>query len=396
MAFIGLLNFNHREGVVGNDITLYYHGFMEFVDSCKSISPSQEDCRFTMQMCQAMSEYYDNEEFRTQKFRELFSEYIKLPLQRVAFSTIKGICEIGVDKAGLGGFKNEVGQGACDSYSEVSSYYIASSVERHLDCWSGPCFLMEVVGPHLIISGGVIGEGIYIDRLVSPLWLVPQTNNVQAMEDTARTLRALKDSLLSLKRKYEECPGHCLRQPRFPIHQSFDSHQIIYREEIKQHLFRGTVSDKPVVIKFTESYCSEAHQLLQARKFAPELVHMSRVSSRYLMIVMEELQNAVNLYNFLMTEQDLAEDVLSQCSEALGILHNHNICHGDFRHTNILVRSDRISVIDFDWSGKVGTVKYPYFMNHVDIEWPAGATDGELITKEHDKHWLEQFKKFLV
>lgn len=77
------------------------------------------------------------------------------------------------------------------------------------------------------------------------------------------------------------------------------------------------------------------------------------------MIVMEELQNADNLYNFLMTQQDLAKDILSQCSEALDILHKDNICHGDFRHTNILVQSDRISVIDFDWSGEVGTVKYP-------------------------------------
>lgn len=111
---------------------------------------------------------------------------------------------------------------------------------------------------------------------------------------------------------------------------------------------------------------------------------------------MEELQNAVNLYNFLMTQQDLAKDILSQCSEALDILHNCNICHGDFRHTNILVQSDRISVIDFDWSGEVGTVKYPHFMNHADIQWPAGVSDGELISKEHDKHWLEQFNNFLV
>ena len=37
-------------------------------------------------------------------------------------------------------------------------------------------------------------------------------------------------------------------------------------------------------------------------------------------------------------------------------------------------------------SGGVGTVKYPYFMNYVDIQWPAGVSDYELISKEHDKH----------
>ena len=62
-----------------------------------------------MLMCEAMPEYYDNGDLSTQKSRELFSEYIKLPLQRVAFSTIRGNCEVGVDKAGLGEFKNEVG-----------------------------------------------------------------------------------------------------------------------------------------------------------------------------------------------------------------------------------------------------------------------------------------------
>ena len=102
------------------------------------------------------------------------------------------------------------------------------------------------------------------------------------------------------------------------------------------------------------------------------------------MIVMEELQNAVNLYNFLRTKQEQAEDILSQCREALDRLHKNNICHGDFRHTNILVERDRISVIDFDWSGEVGKVKYPHFINHTDQQ-------EYLICKEHDKHWLEQF-----
>ena len=51
----------------------------------------------------------------------------------------------------------------------------------------------------------------------------------------------------------------------------------------------------------------------------------------------------------ILMKQDLVKDIPSQCSEALDILHNHNICHGDFCHTNILVQSDRIvlSVIDF-------------------------------------------------
>ena len=36
-------------------------------------------------------------------------------------------------------------------------------------------------------------------------------------------------------------------------------------------------------------------------------------------------------------------------------------------------------------SGGVGTVKYPYFMNHVDIQWPAGV--GELVQWNIPTSW---------
>lgn len=57
----------------------------------------------------------------------------------------------------------------------------------------------------------------------------------------------------------------------------------------------------------------------------------------------------------------------------------------------ILLLSDyqQIKVIDFDWSGKCGVTKYPYFMNHFQIEWPPGASDNLIIKKEHDLWWVE-------
>jgi hypothetical protein len=54
-------------------------------------------------------------------------------------------------------------------------------------------------------------------------------------------------------------------------------------------------------------------------------------------------------------------------------------------------KSNKVWVIDFDWSGKEGEARYPFGMNHMDIAWPKGASDGELMKQDHD---LEFFKAF--
>jgi len=53
-----------------------------------------------------------------------------------------------------------------------------------------------------------------------------------------------------------------------------------------------------------------------------------------------------------------------------------------------LTSSIKVSIIDFDWCGLEGEVRYPYFMNHVTVEWAKGAEDGALLNKEHDEHML--------
>ncbi|CAG8677502.1 6638_t:CDS:1, partial [Ambispora gerdemannii] len=53
-----------------------------------------------------------------------------------------------------------------------------------------------------------------------------------------------------------------------------------------------------------------------------------------------------------------------------------------------------VKLIDFEWSGKAGSACYSHFMNHKNIQWPDGAEDGKLVTKNHDLFMLEQtFRK---
>lgn len=45
-------------------------------------------------------------------------------------------------------------------------------------------------------------------------------------------------------------------------------------------------------------------------------------------------------------------------------------------------------MIDFEWGGDIGVATYPFYMNHQELQWPEGAKDGDLITREHDRYWL--------
>ncbi len=98
--------------------------------------------------------------------------------------------------------------------------------------------------------------------------------------------------------------------------------------------------------------------------------------------------------DFLKNNSEERVDVLRQLDNVTTSLHMAGFCHGDLRAPNILVRARaKVCVLDFEWSGRLGTATYPFFMNHEEIAWPEGAQDGKLIAKEHDKFWVSALVK---
>lgn len=65
--------------------------------------------------------------------------------------------------------------------------------------------------------------------------------------------------------------------------------------------------------------------------------------------------------------------------------------HGDVRDTNIMLSPDgEIMLVDFDWAGKAGEIRYPMNVNREDIWRPDGAVDGNLILADHDIAMLKK------
>ena len=389
--------YNHREGKVGNDVALYYPPFQHFMDDCKNIIATLSDCNFAMALCNAMCKYYHEEEDRKNALFLVLQEYLPYGCTKSIPGESK--CYIAIDGKLYAEVKNEVGAKGAESFSEVISYWangISTNFSKHCPV---PAFLLEVIGPHLIISGAVYCNAFCVDRLAPPLWLVPQTQNQEAMTDIVRVLAALKKGIQSLHDYYSQLPATNINHG-FPAYDSFESEtgekNIKYEREMQCHLFQGTVDGEKVVVKFCEEYSEEAHRLLESIGCAPRLYCCVDVSRRFKMVVMEFVEGA-DLGSYLRNETDCEEKqkILDQCDEVLNTLHEKGLCHGDFRDVNILVREKRICALDYEWAGKLGQAKYPLYMNHVHITWPEGATDGALIAKEHDIFWVKKFKDVL-
>lgn len=388
--FCGLAILNHREGHVGNDVSLYYVGFQNFMDNCAQIKPTPDDYSFAMELCTEMAKYYPSEVERQTALCQLLVKYS--PNSNIVMSKRgEGRCDIVIDDLIYIELKNEVGSTGAESFSEAVSYYIQHIHSKGYKVCSVPGYIIEVVGPNLFISGAVFGQDIYIDRLAS-VWLVPQTQNHLAMLETARVLAALRRAIGSIKQFYHNLPTTPTADPRFPAFNSIGNFVIKYECQLKPHLFRGTVDGARVVVKFCEAYCEEAHRLLENMGYAPKLYCCYPVSSRFKMIVMEFVEGRQLCEYLSQEEPSKKQNILAECALALQGLHDKNLCHGDFRDQNVLVRENgKVCVLDYEWAGQVGQVRYPGFMNHAHITWPDGVFDGEIITKAHDRVWLEKF-----
>ena len=419
LNFKGVPIYSPREGRVGDDVTLYYPEFQKFIDDCESVTLKRNDLTFVEDLCTIISESYKQEIERQNKFEELIKSYF---LTSDVVSQGKSIPDIYINPCScvMIEVKNEVGQGGGDSHSQLIAYYVHSltteelsqavkrSTTKELAKTGGlkpanwcpaPAFLLELVGPHLFISGAMYGKYVFVDRLVDPVWLVPQRE--EAMIRIARIFKALKRAIGEIRQYYQNVPKS---QPRFPIFQSFYKGNIEYEEAIKRHTFKGTliyhdetIADVDVVVMFAKKYSRETHELMAFHKYAPKLIHYEeRVGgTQYTAIVMGYIPDARPLDEFLeyATKYDnfneIKEYARTHCTKALKVMHDNGFCHGKISSKSIIgtVQGNdvQIFIVNYKWAGIQGEARYT-----LSADIPEGVQPGYPITREQDKDQLEK------
>jgi hypothetical protein len=175
----------------------------------------------------------------------------------------------------------------------------------------------------------------------------------------------------------------------------------------RRSLFLAKYEGRAVVVNFCERYCEAAHRVLSAAGLAPTLHYCSQVVGGVFMVVMDLVndRDAYHQFRYRAVPQTVLDDV----KRALEILHDTQLVYGDMRRPNIMVVKKPKSrdndsegeeegegewrglLVDFDWSGEVGVVKYPPTLNTSGgIKWAEGVEPGTEIKRKHDVDMLEK------
>ena len=64
-----------------------------------------------------------------------------------------------------------------------------------------------------------------------------------------------------------------------------------------------------------------------------------------------------------------------------------NYVHGELRPQNIILVGERLCIIDFDWAGVAGEVRYPQELNML-CNWHPAVHPGGIIAPEHDEYQI--------
>ena len=339
--------------------------------------------------------------------------------------------------------KTEIGSGGGEPTLEGLAYYmwsithglsmVATTTAANLTVM--PLLLLSLVGPNLSFSFLATGETVVMDPATPFLSCLFLPFDTPQMTQTAKAFRAMKDCVKNLQQMYctlqqQKLPttsasaaaegSSSSASPRtdqlqFPYRRHFSFHgsrvefdydkryadKLVFEAHTTTAPSSGVTTIPPLntglIVKFTRTYCIEAHTICHSfHRAAPQLYAMEELAGGWFIVVMELLRGFDIYFPLDRPLHDELEAVIAN-------LHAHGYVHGDLRVCNILVglwedsahladRRRRICLIDFDWTGKEGSTRYPGFMNHQDVEWPDGASDNLPLQKAHDVHFLNSFK----
>ncbi|KAG8689907.1 hypothetical protein FRC11_014955, partial [Ceratobasidium sp. 423] len=309
--------------------------------------------------------------------------------------------------------KNEVGTGQSDpsiqggeSYGIYWSQDEMSQLRQVCRC---PSLIIALAGPWMCILGAIYLEDVVVQPLTDYIWLGHHPQQDRRLIELTRVFHALDTSVSELKKYYENLfKSLALLRTKstsidpdamrfFPYFRSFRGEDlrevrfnylhILGDPSLRRSVFKASAeTGEDIVVKFAERYGIDVHRLLASRGLAPKVLFYESPRSRAGLhtIVMEYVPSTHPHDNQGKGHLDY---VKNDVRKALDLLHENNFAFGDLRTPNILIMERASGVyggmlVDFDWCGKEGKVRYPAGM--VLEDRVSTAEKGGLILKEHD------------
>ena len=262
--------------------------------------------------------------------------------------------------------------------------------------------LITPSGAHIDFSAAVWSTRPNIQVLSTALPLFCHRTDTRMRAMAARHFGALKNALRSL----EQCYNEGLSSTTIPIAPDLEfPYPLSYScSNNRQHahftyishmddsklLFTAveTGGEETICIKFVRHYSKDAHAFCASRGFAPILKGFQELPGGWWMVVMEMIDEDYCRLSDFPPHYSHYEDI----ARKLASLHQENYVHGDVRDTNIMVKKNGalgFKLVDFDWSGRIGQVRYPMNVYRGSRLWRRlEAEDGRLIKADHDIEML--------
>ncbi|KAF8079189.1 hypothetical protein FPV67DRAFT_1604454 [Lyophyllum atratum] len=402
-------------------VTLLHPVFGRFKDDCETYTPGKEDNALALELQKVMSDIYDDEDQRAKKVREVFGA-VGIVLTRTKVGSTKyetdGDTLSGPHRFNLSDFKNEVACSGAEPYFQAGLYYVESTRDHATKVPNSglPCILVLVFGPYMSFAGAAWTDRPNLQVLSPALPFHTHHSDTTLRTIAARHLGAYKRAVRSLEAYYrDELPSTTASSslsppdPRFPYPTRFtsldDAAECVfeYVSQLDQdkllfvaRLLQGGRGN--ICIKFARRYSKDAHGFCASIGAAPRLLGFEVIPGGWFMVVMELLgEDYVNYFEYRRRpdfDRELTRPLLDEVKHSLTRLHDAGFVHGDVRNINLMFTKGseaKFRLVDFDWAGTIGEVRYPMNVHFGDDLWrPDGAYDGELITTEHDLQMMER------
>ncbi|CAG8806019.1 28516_t:CDS:2, partial [Racocetra persica] len=238
----------------------------------------------------------------------------------------------------------------CKEIENNSAYYVTNF----------PCFLVVISGPYFSVSDAVFANVAIVDPLTVVFLLIWQKYDETMMISIAKTFHALKISLKLLNQYYANVDEliQDVPQTAYSVHPSFP--EVI-------------IDDKSYMVQINSQISTYLlWELLAEVGYAPKVIATLVIPGNWLLIYIECLNNHSILHNISNLKDSEQNSLKKKIKEVIEYLYNLEHIHGDLCEGNILVRQLEdnefdVKLIDFEWSGKVGSAHYSPLMNREDI-----------------------------
>ncbi|KAI0299545.1 hypothetical protein BC826DRAFT_995186 [Russula brevipes] len=298
-----------------------------------------------------------------------------------------------------------------DGHVEWKDYRTTCKSGAHIALASPACQRFSL-RPYIDISGAIVcpNGSVQVEALMPGLRVDCDVRDNRQRNLLAGLVRALTNAFDGLMKFYKSPSGPVSGYPSasgyasgedgesidcwFPYRNSYtDQYDTEHTFEYDSRLTQGPlifvakhtdpkVIPNLIVVKFTRAYSKAVHNLLAAKGFAPNLFAVEDLAGGWKMVVMEFLLEP----DWTMLEMKTHEERLrykEKLWEALCVIHDKKLVHGDVRGPNILVSKDGdVKLIDFDYCGTHEQVRYQREWDHTNRS--VDAKEGDLIRKEHD------------